>query len=94
MTDPCRTVGAPGVQASRERLVRVVDPVAEQGEGLSEKVFKVARLNASLGSNEVGAEHILLGLAAEHTLLEYGVTTERLGEEVRRVLADEARAGD
>lgn len=59
----------------------------------AEKVFKVARLNASLGSNEVGAEHILLGLAAEHALLEYGVTTERLGEEVRRVLADEATAG-
>ncbi len=60
----------------------------------AEKVFKVARLNASLGSNKVGAEHILQGLAAEHTLLEYGVTTELLGEEIRRVLADEATPDD
>ena len=55
----------------------------------AEKVFKVATLNASLSSNDVGAEHILQGLASENALL--GVTTERLGAEVRRVLTDEAQ---
>ncbi len=59
--------------------------------GRSEEVLKLAKLNASLGSYEVGAQHILLGLAYANALLEYGVTQERLGEEVRRVLTDEAR---
>ncbi len=40
---------------------------------------------------EVGAQHILLGLAWANALLEYGVTQERLGEEVRRVLTDHTR---
>ncbi len=56
----------------------------------AEEVLKIAKLNASLGSYAVGAQHILLGLAYENALLEYGVTPERLGEEVRRALRAEA----
>lgn len=52
-----------------------------------ERVLRIAKVNASLGANEVRAEHILLGLAGVDALLEYGVTPERLGEEVHRTLS-------
>lgn len=58
----------------------------------SKKVFEVAKMNASLGSFKIGPQHILLGLAAVNALLDYGVTSERLGEEVRRALRAETES--
>ncbi len=59
----------------------------------SQAVLKLAKLNASLGSYKIGAQHILLGLAHENALLEYGVTEQRLGEEVRRAMRTQATNG-
>ena len=44
-------------------------------------------------SYKVAAQHIFLALAEKNALLEYGVTQERLGEEVRRAMRAAATSG-
>ena len=70
---------------------RSADELALSAE--AQAVLKLATLHASLGSYKVAAQHILLGLAHENALLDYGVTAERLGEEVRRAMRTQATNG-
>jgi ATP-dependent Clp protease ATP-binding subunit ClpC len=95
------------IEAAREQVVRIVgrgDDEPAPGQipftPRAKKVLDLALREAlSLGHNWIGTEHVLLGLAREddgvamQILLDHGVTSDRIRDEVIRMLGGPPPAG-